>query len=57
MTLYVVVLFYFSHRVLGVFAQAFVIYIFNFFSLDFSKIILSEVQALKGECYNTCLFT
>jgi hypothetical protein len=45
----------FSHRVSGVFAQAFIIYIFRFFPLDFLKIvfIMYDVQMLNGECYNT----
>jgi hypothetical protein len=49
MTLYVVSFSYFSHRVLLVFAQAFVIYIFRFFLLGFLKIvfILRDVQVLK----------
>jgi hypothetical protein len=38
-TVYVVAFSYFSHRVLGVFAQTFVIYIFRFVSLNFSKIV------------------
>jgi hypothetical protein len=52
MALYVVALSYFSHRVSGVFAQIFVIYIFRFFPLGFLKIIfiLRKVQVLKGEC-------
>jgi hypothetical protein len=55
MTLYVVAFSYFFHRVSGVFSHAFIIYIFRFFPLGFSKIIfiLHEIQALKGECYNT----
>jgi hypothetical protein len=55
MTLYVVAFSYLFHRVLGVFAQSFVIYIFRFFSPGFSKIvfIIRDVQVLKGECYNT----
>jgi hypothetical protein len=54
MTLYVVAFFCFSHRVSGVFTQAFVIYIFRFFLLGFSKIvfILCDVQMLNGEGYN-----
>jgi hypothetical protein len=50
MTLYVVAFSYFSHRDSRVFAQVFVIYIFRFFPLGFSKIIfiLRKVQALKG---------
>jgi hypothetical protein len=52
MILYDVALSYFSHRVSGVFAQIFVIYIFKFFPLGFLKIIfiLHKVQALKREC-------
>jgi hypothetical protein len=40
----------FSPHGLGVFAQAFVIYIFRFFPLGFSKIkfIICDVQVLKG---------
>jgi hypothetical protein len=54
-TFYAIAFSYFPHRVLGVFAQAFVIYIFGFFILDFSKIvfILCGVQVFKGECYKT----
>jgi hypothetical protein len=39
MTLYVIAFSCFSHMVSGVFAQAFVIYIFRFFSLGFSNIV------------------
>jgi hypothetical protein len=55
MIFYTIVSSHFSHMVSGVFAQAFVIYIFKFFSLDFLNIvlILCDVQVLKGECYNT----
>jgi hypothetical protein len=58
MTLYVVAFSYFSHRVSGVFAQAFVIYILRFFPLDFLKIvfILYDVQVLKGECCETYIY-
>jgi hypothetical protein len=37
-TLYDVAFFCFPHRVLGVFAHTFIIYIFKFFPLDFLKI-------------------
>jgi hypothetical protein len=55
MILYVVSFSCFSHRVSGVFTQTFVIYIFRFFSLGFSKIIfiLCDVQVIKKECYKT----
>jgi hypothetical protein len=55
MTLYVIAFSYFFHRISRVFAQAFVIYIFRFFALDFLKIIfiLCDIQTLKRECYNT----
>jgi hypothetical protein len=55
MTFYVITFSCFPHRVLGVFAHVFVIYIFRFFPMSFSKIvfILYDVQVLKGECYNT----
>jgi hypothetical protein len=51
MKLYVVAFSYFFHRVLGVFAQAFIIYIFRFFLLSFLKItfIVCKVQSLKGD--------
>jgi hypothetical protein len=47
--LYAVTFSYFPHRVSGVFAHTFVIYIFRFFSLGFLKIvfILRNVQVLK----------
>jgi hypothetical protein len=55
MTFYDVTFSCFSHRVLGVFTKSFVIYIFRFFPLNFSKIvfILYDVQIFKEECYNT----
>jgi hypothetical protein len=58
-TLYTVAFFDFSHKFLGAFAHIFIIYIFRFFLLDFLKIvfILREVQALKGKCYSTKVFT
>jgi hypothetical protein len=57
MILYAVAFSYFFHRVLRVFAQAFVIYIFRFFSLGFSKIvfILCDIQVLKRVLQNICL--
>jgi hypothetical protein len=58
MTVYDVAFYCFFHMVLEVFAQVFIIYIFRFFSIGFSKIvfILREIQALKGKCYNTNVY-
>jgi hypothetical protein len=54
-TFHVVVFSLFSHMILGVFAQSFVIYIFKFFIRFFSKIIfiLNNVEVLKKEYYKT----
>jgi hypothetical protein len=55
MTLYVISFSYFSHRVLLVFAQAFVIYIFRFFSTGFfeDSIHSTRCSSAQEECYNT----
>jgi hypothetical protein len=55
MTFYDLAFFCFSHRILGVFTQAFCyihlqIFPTNFFMIVF---ILCDVQVLKEKCYNT----
>jgi hypothetical protein len=55
MTLFVIAFSCFPHWISGVFAQAYIIYIFRFFPLVFLKIvfILCDVQILKGSVKKT----
>jgi hypothetical protein len=55
MTFYVLHFSYFFHRVSEIFAHAYYIQIFRFFSTGFLKMvfILCDIQVLKGKCYNT----
>jgi hypothetical protein len=57
MTLYTVTLSCFFRKVSGVFAQAFIIYIFIFVPLNFLKIIfiLREVQTLNRVLQYICV--
>jgi hypothetical protein len=47
MTFYVIALFCFSHRVSGVFAHSFVIYIFRFFT-EFFKDSIHSIRCSSG---------
>jgi hypothetical protein len=55
-TLHVIAFFYFSHRVSRVFTQAFIICVFRFFLLIFSKIVFimryssAEGGVLQHKC-------